>query len=408
MSMDEYYKILGLQPGASIQEVKAARNEMLEVWHPDRFQHKPDLARKATEQTKQINNAYDNLIKHLKNNRQSHTQSKKTYSNSKSKSDTQAEYERRAESERQQKEKAEYERQHKEKAEQERIAKERKAERERLAKEKAEQETIRQNQKKRLIKIWLFAGGFILLLLVSVFLLPVFQSSRESTKSVKGSHTEFQTDIIDELNGSSFGDTYGITYVDALNGQGANFSRQTESRIEYPNNIPSEGTLEWWIYVRSGYHYSDFRSSQNQSNALIFTTVGGDVWYPGSTWFNVQSNGKLSLNMATTKYDGPTQLLIAPNTNFRFNQWHSIGISFGRDGQYIMLDGVLVASAPQNTQKLGRGGTHESSIDIPTVGELVSGFWVNNQYDAGFEGIIDRFRISNKQQDWYLSLQSPR
>jgi curved DNA-binding protein CbpA len=59
MSIDESYKILGLQPGASIDEVKAARNEMLEVWHPDRFQHKPDLARKATEQTKQINNAYD-------------------------------------------------------------------------------------------------------------------------------------------------------------------------------------------------------------------------------------------------------------------------------------------------------------------------------------------------------------
>lgn len=109
--------------------------------------------------------------------------------------------------------------------------------------------------------------------------------------------------------------------------------------------------------------------------------------------------------MATTKYDGPTQLLIAPDTKFRYNEWHSVGISFGSGGQYIMLDGVLVASAPRNTQKLGRGGSHQSPVDIPTVGEMVSGFWADSQYDAGFEGIVDRFRISNKQRDWNLSVQ---
>ena len=406
--MDEYYKILGLLPGASIQEVKAARNEMLEVWHPDRFQHKPDLARKATEQTKQINNAYDNLIKYLKNNPQSQTQSKKTYSTNKSKSDTQAEYERRAKSEHQQKERAEYEHQQKEKAEQERIAEERKAERERHDKEKAEQEIIRQNQKKKLIKIWMFVGGSILLLLVSVLILSVFLIDRENARSIKGNYKEFQSEIIDELNGSSFGDTYGINYVNALDGQGANFSRQTESRIEYPNNIPSEGTLEWWIYVRSGYHYSDYKINQNQSNALIFTTAAGDVWYPGSTWFSVHSDGTLTLDMATTKYDGPKQTLSIKNTKFQFNQWHSIGISFGSQGQFIMLDGLLVASAPQNKQKLGRGGTHYESADIPTTGEMVSGFWSNNQWDSGFEGIVDRFRISNNQKDWKLSAQIPR
>jgi hypothetical protein len=165
--------------------------------------------------------------------------------------------------------------------------------------------------------------------------------------------------------------------------------------------------LEWWINVKSGYNYSDYKLSQNQPHALIFTTVGGDVWYPGSTWFTVYSNGKLSLDMTTTKYEGPKQTLIANNTNFRFNQWHSIGISFGSDGQYIMLDGVPVASAPQNTQKLGWGGTHASAVDIPTMGELVSGFWANNRYDGGFEGIVDRFRISAKQKDWVLSAQSP-
>jgi hypothetical protein len=123
---------------------------------------------------------------------------------------------------------------------------------------------------------------------------------------------------------------------------------------------------------------------------------------------NVHADGTLAIDMTTTKYDGPKQTLTARNTNFRFNQWHSIGISFGSKGQHIMLDGVLVASAPQNTQNLGRGGTHESSIDIPTIGEVVSVFRDNNRYDAGFEGVVDRFRISNKQQDWNLSAQSPR
>ena len=219
-------------------------------------------------------------------------------------------------------------------------------------------------------------------------------------------HPSRPSGIMDELNGSSIGDTYGITYTDAIDGQGAIFSRENESRIQF-RDIPGEGTLEWWINVRSGYIYSDYKLSQNQPTALIFTTVGPDVWYPGSAFLYASSDGKLSLNMATTKYDGPTQLLIAPNTNFRFNQWHSIGVSFGSNGQYIMLDGVLVASAPQNKQKLGRGGTHDSSVDIPTIGELASGYWENNRYEAGFEGIVDRFRISNKQQDWYLSARSP-
>jgi hypothetical protein len=231
------------------------------------------------------------------------------------------------------------------------------------------------------------------------------QSSQKSEKAE--SRNAPATGVIDELNGSSLGETYGVTYVDALDGQGAVFSRENETRIQY-RNIPGEGTLEWWIYVKSGYHYSDYHLTENEPNALIFTTVGPDVWYPGGAGINVNADGTISLDMVTTKYNGPKQIVTAVNTNFRFNQWHSIGISFGGEGQYIMLDGVLVASEPHNTQKLGRGGTHDAPVDIPTVGELTSSFWDNNRYDAGFEGIVDRFRISNKQRDWYLSAQSPR
>lgn len=39
---------------------------MVQVWHPDRFPHNPDLQRKAQERAKQINNAYDILKRYLK------------------------------------------------------------------------------------------------------------------------------------------------------------------------------------------------------------------------------------------------------------------------------------------------------------------------------------------------------
>jgi hypothetical protein len=215
---------------------------------------------------------------------------------------------------------------------------------------------------------------------------------------------------IDELNGSSFGTASGIEYVQAVDGRGAFFSRRNESRIQYGTAIPSEGTLEWWIKISSGYSYSDYVINENQSSALIFTTdcQGGDVTWPGSTWFYVASDGTISLIMAATKYDGPKQVLTAKQTKFRFGEWHSIGISFGNQGQFIMLDGALVASAGKNTQPLGQGGNHETPLDLPTMGEAVSGFWDNNRYDGGFEGIVDRFRISQNQKDWYLSLNRPK
>ena len=43
--------------------------------------------------------------------------------------------------------------------------------------------------------------------------------------------------IMDEFNGSSVGEAYGITYVPPSSGEGALFSRQADSRIEYANRI---------------------------------------------------------------------------------------------------------------------------------------------------------------------------
>jgi hypothetical protein len=54
--------VLGLKPGASAQELKAAYRDMAKVWHPDRFTHDPRLQQKAQEKLKEINDAYQQML----------------------------------------------------------------------------------------------------------------------------------------------------------------------------------------------------------------------------------------------------------------------------------------------------------------------------------------------------------
>lgn len=215
--------------------------------------------------------------------------------------------------------------------------------------------------------------------------------------------------IMEEFNGSSIGDSYGIVYTNTINGQGAVFSRVKESRIEYPFSIgfPHEGTIEYLIKVYHGYRYSDYVLNDNLDCARIFDTGSQDVWYPGAIWIDVCDNGTINLGTATAWAQPESHNLKATGTDFTFNEWHTIGISFGSQGQYIMLDGNIVAANASYTETLQTCGNFTSSIDIPTVGELVSCFWVNNRHDKGFEGVIDRFRVSEEQKDWYLSETSP-
>lgn len=62
MSRERCLEALGLQPGASAQELKAAYRDMAKVWHPDRFAHDPRLQQKAQEKLKEINDAYQQLL----------------------------------------------------------------------------------------------------------------------------------------------------------------------------------------------------------------------------------------------------------------------------------------------------------------------------------------------------------
>lgn len=59
--LNECYNLLGLRPGASSAELKAAHRDLTKVWHPDRFLHDLRLQEKAQEKLKEINEAYDQL-----------------------------------------------------------------------------------------------------------------------------------------------------------------------------------------------------------------------------------------------------------------------------------------------------------------------------------------------------------
>ena len=56
------YDVLGVKPGVSDRDLKAAHRDLAKVWHPDRFLHDPRLQEKAQEKLKEINEAYEQLL----------------------------------------------------------------------------------------------------------------------------------------------------------------------------------------------------------------------------------------------------------------------------------------------------------------------------------------------------------
>src|SRR5580704_3074959 len=55
-------RLLGVKSGISIEELRKAYRDMVQVWHPDRFSANERLKEKAQEQLKQINLAYEFLL----------------------------------------------------------------------------------------------------------------------------------------------------------------------------------------------------------------------------------------------------------------------------------------------------------------------------------------------------------
>jgi hypothetical protein len=63
---DRYYRALGLENGATKEEIKQAHRDLAKVWHPDRFSEKDErLRKKAEEKFRQIREAYAYLNSHV-------------------------------------------------------------------------------------------------------------------------------------------------------------------------------------------------------------------------------------------------------------------------------------------------------------------------------------------------------
>ncbi|MBO5510120.1 MAG: DnaJ domain-containing protein, partial [Clostridia bacterium] len=60
--MNDPYKILGVSPTATDDEVKAAYRALARKYHPDKYRDS-DLAEMAGEKMKEINAAYDEIQK---------------------------------------------------------------------------------------------------------------------------------------------------------------------------------------------------------------------------------------------------------------------------------------------------------------------------------------------------------
>lgn len=60
MTLDvaQAYRVLGLAPGATLDEVKTAYRDLAQVWHPDRFPDNDRLREKAQLNLQSINEAY--------------------------------------------------------------------------------------------------------------------------------------------------------------------------------------------------------------------------------------------------------------------------------------------------------------------------------------------------------------
>ena len=76
MNIDECFQILELKSDATVEELKAARNELLQVWHPDKYAFNPKLVQRAAEKSQKINSAYQTLIVYLRSNQYSQTQTR--------------------------------------------------------------------------------------------------------------------------------------------------------------------------------------------------------------------------------------------------------------------------------------------------------------------------------------------
>ncbi|WP_291723220.1 J domain-containing protein [Bernardetia sp.] len=62
-----YYHTLGLEQGASFEQVKTAYKKLMKAYHPDRHQANPQKQKWAVEQSQKVNEAYSFFKKKFEN-----------------------------------------------------------------------------------------------------------------------------------------------------------------------------------------------------------------------------------------------------------------------------------------------------------------------------------------------------
>lgn len=58
-------RLLELKTCSSREEARRAYRDLVRVWHPDRFSGDPRLRKRAEEKVKELNIAYEELVRHL-------------------------------------------------------------------------------------------------------------------------------------------------------------------------------------------------------------------------------------------------------------------------------------------------------------------------------------------------------
>src|SRR3954462_13505415 len=61
--LDDDYRELDLQPGASLEEVKSSYRELVLFWHPEQFHDRPSRLPKAHQKMTRLNLAYERVRK---------------------------------------------------------------------------------------------------------------------------------------------------------------------------------------------------------------------------------------------------------------------------------------------------------------------------------------------------------
>ncbi|MDI1254551.1 MAG: M12 family metallo-peptidase [Flavobacterium sp.] len=197
---------------------------------------------------------------------------------------------------------------------------------------------------------------------------------------------------VDNMNNSTDGTSYNVTYDDSQCDRSVRFTRNNSSDysqntyIQYPFEdwIPKQGTLEFLIKVSNG---STFNGISN-TTASIFSV--GNQSYTNSSFLSVFSNGKITLR----RYQSPGFTdVTALGTPFTFNQWHVVSVSYGSTGTSIAVDGTVYVTNTSANFNMNTG--------IVTLGHISFESFENLWY--GFEGLVDKFRISYTQNDFQLT-----